>query len=654
MVRVKKIVDKVKQTYDFIDENVDVSLDDEITTGLVPFGDTGLYTSPDEPASPTDCDRYPDSPFCGSNPFTKEPIGLDPEVIINQCDTGIKFSPVLGFVKLPPVYIVYRHPACRTVKPKPIVITDDDVQIDTDSGFYYGYYSGLGNFIYRTQAKQVKRIISVNKIGIPEYILQHRDRLEIIGQTYRYIYYEDFNVEGEHFYQHWEIFYEDCFGNILPFYNIDYYLQDGIPTSSFRMPVAYQTIEREGYSVRKRLPPIVRDPDSSAPCPVQILPPPPPKDKECCMTCCDDSLLRILLKKVNRLSEVVAVDSYPGKLVKTKPDEKGKLQPTEIEIKDLRELVGQVYSDLEKTSKAIGIDDYPVKLPKSLIEKYSGGGGAFSDALAALDEIHDATNPDGTISTTKEVPSLTQMFAWYIERFDEIVGQFEIPIEIKDTDVLKDGDQPATIRLPNIAESIAELFMLAFQAQMNTEILINMVTRVMLEGGQDKQQNFISYHLLLTIVDWIGFKTKDVKKDMNLLFTPGKNRLDELLDESKQSVIVQELDEKFGLEVDMMRFRKAASILDSVFFRKVNPDGNIKAQIMGYLLDSLSTSKRLNSSEKNDSDSSFRQFLDEAETGFIHKTGVTDNQHPYGRDYFSRPRIKDLSENQGDNNSGNA
>lgn len=85
--------------------------------GLIPIGDDGLYVTPDEVSDPLDCRKYPTSPFCGGNPLSPSPIGLGWELIKDKCNIGIRFDPVLGFIKLPPGHIVYRHPECRNPKP---------------------------------------------------------------------------------------------------------------------------------------------------------------------------------------------------------------------------------------------------------------------------------------------------------------------------------------------------------------------------------------------------------------------------------------------------------------------------------------------------------------------------------------------------------
>lgn len=285
-------------------------------------------------------------------------------------------------------------------------------------------------------------------------------------------------------------------------------------------------------------------------------------------------------------------------------------EPTHPEIN-----LDEILQKLNKLSDIVGVDEYPASLPSSLI------------------------STDEPAAENVSVANLTQLFGWYIQRSDEIWGQWEIPIEIKDSDPTTPGDQPTKIKLPNLAEAIAEIYLLLFQNSIDSQTLVNIATRTMLEAGQDKQQNYISYRLLQSLVDWAGYKVREDKDELPMLFNPGKTRFDELLVETKVTVPVVEFDEKHSLEADLMRFRKAASILDSVFYRKVNPFGDIKAELIKNLKDQLSLVNRIN---KND-DEAFERFINDVEIGFGNQPGINDPNNPYGRPYDQRPRIRDLT-----------
>ncbi len=363
------------------------------------------------------------------------------------------------------------------------------------------------------------------------------------------------------------------------------------------------------------------------------LPPNPPKK----MSCSCDDIAQILRRTLQSLKYQVKIPVVSCELEDDVWTPKVTEKTIEIFAVDYNTAVAQaeVYRELavqskeaceaknliERTAKVIGIDDYPVKLPKSLITKSEGFPGNLI--------------PDGEV----EAPSLTRFLSWYVERFDEIMGQWEIPIEIKDSDPSTPGDQPKGVKLPNMAEAIAEMFTLNFQSYINTETILNIVVRNLIETGTDKQQNFVTYKLLQSLTDWAGFKQKDIKLEMPLSFNPGKTKFDELLKETKVKVNCVEFDDKFGLEADLMRFREAAAILQAVYKRRLNPNGDIKGQILKYLLDTYNAVKKV-----NDSDESFSDFINRVENGFTDIPTVGDPTQPYGRPYAQRPKIRDLTD----------
>lgn len=78
--------------------------------GLEPIGD-GWYRSPPV-VDPRDCNNYPDSPWCGGNPLTRDPAALDIEIGFNECHVHATMSGALGFIKLPQHTISYVRPEC--------------------------------------------------------------------------------------------------------------------------------------------------------------------------------------------------------------------------------------------------------------------------------------------------------------------------------------------------------------------------------------------------------------------------------------------------------------------------------------------------------------------------------------------------------------
>jgi len=98
--------------------------------GLTPIGG-GIYVTPKGPADPRDCDRYPDSPYCGGNPISPAPIALEPDIGFDECGGYISVTPVLGFTRMPVATIAHRkdtpamsHRRRQSYHPQPLVNFD--------------------------------------------------------------------------------------------------------------------------------------------------------------------------------------------------------------------------------------------------------------------------------------------------------------------------------------------------------------------------------------------------------------------------------------------------------------------------------------------------------------------------------------------------
>lgn len=626
------------------------------------------YMTPDDPVDPRDCNRYPNSPWCGGTGFSPTPIDFGIDWVADDCNFGVQACPTLAFVSLPCFQIVHRNPACKSNIPDPpytplqpntsqlVPIPPHGCNIDRDSiavllvlNTYKHGESFIADKYGLCEAEiSIETTIDSFELFYPEIILKNANDKIIYSKvtlTSTVKVYHNLN---------WIERYIDRYGNPAPpqhftetitttqIYDEDTGVGDTVldhgqlliartgsfVSFDFRAWIynaeGLQIIQNghdayNNYTNRNYINPITDNfghvrgsqyesfnytvqikcgtntyPSNYAPPPP--LPPDKNKDKDCCMCCNngqnDDALLKLLYKKVNQLSKV------------------------------------------------IGVDDYPVSLPKSLITKHGEftGNKQLNTLVNALDDFYLGNQlPDDLLSNSKDIPSLTQLFGWYIERFDEVMGQFEIPIEIKDSDPTTPGDQPVGFRLPNIAESIAEMMMLLLNITMNSETLVNMQTRTAIEVAQDKQQNFKNYLMTQAIVDYLGFKHKEEKHKLPMMYHLGKENLDEFLKESEAEVVGIEYNDKQNYQETLHRLLEAAAITKAVHYRKVDINGDVKQQIMDIIKGYSRTNKKINSNKDD-----FDTFLEDAERGFTNTDGITDSQHPYGRNYDERPRIREI------------
>ena len=94
--------------------------------------------------------------------------------------------------------------------------------------------------------------------------------------------------------------------------------------------------------------------------------------------------------------------------------------------------ISEVSNDaLEEVLRRLGVNDFPITVPASIID--------ITDELGIPLPIKSET-----------IESIPQFLVWLFKRMDEVLGQWSIPIEIKDTDPTTPGDQSKLTSIPAV------------------------------------------------------------------------------------------------------------------------------------------------------------------------------------------------------------
>lgn len=271
---------------------------------------------------------------------------------------------------------------------------------------------------------------------------------------------------------------------------------------------------------------------------------------------------------------------------------------------------------LRLIAKRLGTGDYPFAVPQSLLADRGNG--------------------------QQKLESLSEVFHWFIKQFDAVVGQFPIEIEIKDTDPTKQGDQKEKMTIPNLAEGIAELAGMGLGTNINTNTLINIGIRSMIEAGSAKIEALKGKYISQAIADYLAFDAEETKTNVSLMFTPGKFDLDDILVEQEQKIPLYNYKDDRDFKGEMAELLFAAAIIRSVHYKKVDPLGDVKGDLLNRFKDLL---KQVQEKDERGSDtvkSDFSDFIKQVEEGFINTPGVGDALNPYGRNFEQRPKIREL------------
>lgn len=622
---------------------------DYMMPGLVPLNDSGFYVTPEEPADPTDCDRYPDSPWCGGNPFSIKPIDLGLEIVIDDCNVGIRANPVLAFIKLPLSTIVYRKPECRNPLPEPKpdysgddfsspVMSPPDCRVgsgrsllvmftDSQNNYTEEYFTDLyGNATGIGTIREEKKLELISFDFYPQLLKASVPNSAGIYSEVDMI--ARFKTKSDYEFIMNDVWNDQIWGGLAPAYN------DGFGGRTIREGEFYLSTSGTGHAIGEprgdSLLSLVEIHFGKTPRALERLA--EIRNVNSTETFYDGTRLSqlktrshhntVILKCGDGLYDTIRNPPPPKERRKKKKEDDVTCCPTTYAN---NALLKQLLAKVNKLSDIVGVNEYPASLPNSLISKDEGFIGSLI--------------PNANVN----IPNLTKMLGWYFERFDEVMGQFEIPIEVKDSDPTTPGEQPVGFKLPNIAESIAEMMGLLLQSTINSETLVNMATRTLIETGQDKQQNFKNYMLTQAIVEYMGFEIKDKVQKLPMTFKPGGEGLEAMLQEGEIDVTISEFADTTDLRANLTDLLQAAAITRAVHWRKLDAKGNMGNQIRDIIKAYSAISETIGNRKKDDEGKDdFEKFVEAAEIGFTTTVGITDTTNPYGASFDQRPKIREL------------
>jgi hypothetical protein len=308
--------------------------------------------------------------------------------------------------------------------------------------------------------------------------------------------------------------------------------------------------------------------------------------------------------------------------------EKEDVEPAEI--RDVIDVVGAITS---LNYFRLGLQEFPLDVPENLTD------------------IPEGNEPE----TLVKIPYQSKFDEWQFKQMDALLGQFPIKIRIEDNDLIKTGDQPLEIKLPNLAETVAELVGKTLTNEALINLLVNMNLRILNETGSAKLQGFKTSKAIEVLTAYFGYEDGKKKEKIRFLYNPlyqvpseGTANFSEFLKETEIEVIVDELLEKQTLEQKIDNLLYSAAIVRSSMADGVSPNNDRKWGEYVKLFKDLVKSEADKEKKNNDE---FDEFIDRVEAGFTEEAGIKDLDKPYGRPRDQRPRIRQLGQRDGTNQS---
>ncbi|MBE9208833.1 hypothetical protein IQ244_20260 [Nostoc sp. LEGE 06077] len=653
--------------------------------GLTPLGG-GFYSTGGGAASPFDCGRWPDSPFCGGNPFTREPIGFDFSRVQDECSVGIQINPTFGFVKLPITQFVYRYPGeCRmpTPKPKPNPeIENYDDQQDLEAGLYvtikslqYSYNDGKGGvFILPIGLASETYSVGISQIQFPiqSNILLDNNVNANACVTFEFQY--DFRMNIAYAIEYWSIpiiethvnslggklptdytdntdeFSATASGSFKVYYAVGFslYPHIEIESSGYYFAEMASTYIRQYARIINTSETLVLDSrrttlkpeftffsyDSST-FPIDI-----PSDFEGRTISIDGTAEDFSGTAYYGAGYSIEIDEYQTSAQKLEDYNPPPPPPDDKDCECMccdDSLLRALYAKVSRLYNAVGVDDYPVSAPQWITKNNS---------------------PQISIA------NLTRFISYTVKQLDAISGNYPIKIKIQDADLTQEGNQEKTVTLPNAAEALAEIvgMLLAIRAETNATLIASV--NGMVEAGSSKQTAFLAYEYAKANAEFLAYKGKQVEREMPFTFKPNESRLDQMMKPSTVKVKGFENDDKDDFTDTLAPLLEFAAMWKAQNFRNLgaaDPIEKLRTILKGANEISGEMSKfRKDPPYKIDPENPDAKpepkknewdiFVEEAEQGFIAKPGITDNTHPYSRPLEQRPRIREIGDDTSDTN----
>jgi hypothetical protein len=670
--------------------------------GRYPTGN-GWYKTPDV-IDPMDCANFPDSPWCGGNPLSRDIIGLDVNVDIHPCGFDVNAQGTLGYVKLPVHGFSWRREGeCRAEPPPPpqadlssfpkaentsrstgfnaTSVKGESVDQDENVFCAITYHSLAydrmnGTCIGDPDQLSVGGTYSVGvKLRCPIGNERHKDFggfekiTEVVFESIRFGVSSNFvkdtlcigfdgierltdrytggsYVSGGREICRWNKL--DPQGEIKEISTINFKIRriyfpttgglQSIVNDDIEAPPPYERIYFAGlnnntstdlvygrygfieqyFSRVIDLSDVGEDPLEGegrfllTTCFGILIPgscngsqpykknPPPPKDddedKECCMTCCSQS--------------------------NQKQDQNN-------------DLLKKILKKVEKIEKRTWDGDDDVKMPASLRVETNW----LSSVLPAPQKV---------------LTNIPQLNTHIFKLFEEVVGEWDLNIQIKDTDPATPGEQPKGLKVPAISEAFGEVLGTTIQSTINTEVLINMLSRCLYEVGVNRQATMDCNYAVRALIDYFGFKTEDVEEKMPMAFTPGVDKIEEMLKEYEHKLqVIRFDDEKNSYKSDMAKILQMVARWNAQNYKTING-----ATVASGVADIVKRIKDLREAQSKQDEAGakklqedFDAWVERYERGFTDIPNIDDPVNPYGEPLSQRPRVIRLDKQSGNDNT---
>lgn len=184
--------------------------------------------------------------------------------------------------------------------------------------------------------------------------------------------------------------------------------------------------------------------------------------------------------------------------------------------------------------------------------------------------------------TTTKFHDMASWFNWFIQQVDGLIGQFPIKLDIQDTDPTTPGNQSVHIELPNISETLAEMYGLLQSTASSGDISINFLMRLAAEVISTKNSSLITQDHVKCMTAFLGYKGGPASREVTYAFNPkGLDSLETILKRQQGYVIGWRNNDNETLTHYIQKLLFSAGIIKAAFFANKDELGRVIDEVEG-------------------------------------------------------------------------
>ncbi len=303
---------------------------------------------------------------------------------------------------------------------------------------------------------------------------------------------------------------------------------------------------------------------NTPPPPPPKVPPPPPPPMSCCPNVKqNDQLLRLILKRIGEPKEVTIFDEDLAR----KGAQKAKKKP-----ESLNDFLKLAVERTEIVSRIVGIENFPITLPDTMIEPYKEG--AFAKIFKFIDG-----------EKKRKINTIAEFIAWMAEQDSAVLGEFHQVIEIEGGKDSKGKATTSTVVLPNVAESLREITLLVAQMAKQNNVQTEVLFKSLFEIVATRAEATKSVAIVQDIQDYLDYPTEtksaeygssvnipkvQVNKDGKAMATGTTEDHKNLLKPGKVKFVYEDWTGDSSLHDQMIDLLQLASMLRAIYYQRTD------------------------------------------------------------------------------------